>query len=1305
MKKLISILLLLAMLAACLASCAPEQGLLDPDLFGRGATEEDLSYTAQPAWNGNIKDTTWYTSNPSASVFYLSDGADLLGFVDLVKSNGVTFEGKTVALKNSINLGGKAWTAPVSNNAFLGTLDGGGYTIGNYTMTCTVGDQSLLGRLGGSATVKDLKIADAKVTLNASAEKNNLGVLFSIVSTASGKTVTLKNLSVNATVAVGATKQPFNGVGGLAASVTGDGAILIEGCTFAGSIQTEGSHVGGMVGGVNQKASVTIRSCTNKGAISGKEKMGGMVGWFTEYSASATISDCLNEGALTVLSTSDMGQVGGMIGRFAGSGCSLSISSCGNTGELIYKGSAGGGSWMGGIGGYLVGENGIIDSISVTNCYNTGDVTANRTSGGLIGFVQNCKTLNVSDCRVEADLTFRFNSAKNPYSGGLIGMINLGGAGTMNTYLATVKNCMVDGTISVVDVLDGLSYTGGLFGALRTTTVNASDCEIRSKFSKTDCEDDDFINVLLGYNQDEKSVINPTNLTYFWHNEIPKVEDCLSPSSDKAMFKTLGVQVRHNVGPDGTTGTGDDTYDLRFVFGVRNLAEDEIYAGFLLNVKSIGNKVNQLNETVYVPHLYESLLADGKTIKAEQYNMDYFMTLTVNDIPASKAEVGENGMLYVKNSVFNVFPFASSTETAEAIPGVGIEGYGLSPEQYTFEMRQFSPTLPKAFENAKGVIASQNVSFANATGTACQSFQKLHETNEQYSLKYNCTCGGACSWSAQGTTAYQLNQNVPYHYYIDTNSYAAQYDGELDRYEAYHTWSFEVAEDGYYEFCFRIRLNGTDGGVQTRYALIQLDNAPYSEQTELSYTVTVRDGTLRDNAENHDSYLVGYGAQLRAGKHTMTFRLPYDSTGVSKASSFHIRDVYVIKGAAPVNTSPVPLPEGVTLYDGNFNDNTCTYLLENASYETYTAYVKTLTDAGFVLRESTKNEYEYLSFDSPNYKEGKDNDRFNEFRLFTNEDYMVHAYYLEGNKKLRVVVSDIEAYNDYAAVSATNAKSYETVTTPTFAMLDIGAYSAQGMCFVYRLSDGRFILIDGGQWSDDRTTEEATRLYNYLKELSPNGKVVIAAWLITHLHSDHMNIAWLFEQMYGDVAEIQSYMYNFPSYEYARSVPGSNLKVDYYTKRYPMMHELMDRYTNLVAHTGFTYQFADCTIEILYTHEDFYPNQIKSFNNSSTVYKITLGGKTFLVAGDLEEPGQKVCNQQAGNLLDADFLQITHHGHNGQIEFYQYIVNNELEDTIVLWPQPKKVGSSTYEKPANKWIVENVKQIHYAYENYEYNFQ
>lgn len=1323
MKKILTLLLLIAILGSCFSACSKGFEAQDPADYGKMQAPLNASHTAVTPWDGS-SDTSWYTANPGASVFYLEDGADLRGLIDLVYSASapVSFAGKTVKLKNHINLGGKVWSIPTTNAAFEGTLDGCGYTVGGFTVNAKGGDQSLLGVLGGGATVRLLSIADATVTVDLASDASSVGTLFSRVKTVSGKTTRIEDVTIGATLTKSASSKKITAVGGMVGCVEGDGAFTVSGSAFSGSVNmgAAGDQVGGFVGVVKGSATFLAENCTNSGAVTANERLGGIVGMFEAYSGNATFRQCTNSGTVTVYATSIGGQAGGMVGRYAATKGNLVFADCHNTGTIRYEGTAQGGSWLGGIGGYLVGDGGTITSITLTNCSSTGKIIANRTSAGLVGFVQNCKTLTATSCFVNADLQFRINSEnnKNPYVGGLFGMINLGGAGTMKSYKATIADCSVTGTLKTSDVANSPSYTGGFIGALRTTAVEATDCYVDVQFSKESCEEDDVMNVVLGFNQDNAATLTPSNFTYRYYNNVATPEDYLILGNENAVIKKLGMQVRTNKGADGSLGTADDTVDLRFVFGVRNLSDADKAIGFEVTRKTLGEKVTSYSQTVYCSSIYKKIKAGGTTLSASDYNVEYLFTMVISGIPASKIETRvENGLThtYVKSTFLDVVPFTAENATAERNTGDGLAAYGLHPsQQLVFQTKHFSGSLPKAFEGATGNITSKNVTYSPTSNLPCVNTKQM-KTNDQYVLQEGCTCIGNCAWNAHGAVAYRTSSSVPYHYYIDTASYQEYFGSSMDRYEAYHTWSFEVEEDGYYEFCFRIRLKGNDGDVENRYALLQIDDQSYGDQTELFYTITVRDGTLRNNKEEQDSYLVGYGAELTKGKHTLTVRIPYDSNGVSKSGSMHFRDFYLIKGAAQANQAKVPTPDGATLYDGNF-DNTVTYVVGNANYEAFAAYTKKLEAAGYLLKEERSTSYEYLSFDTPNYKAGGDNTRENFFKTYVNKDYMIHTYFCEGTKNLRAVVSPVADYEEYAAVNKPQA--YKTVTTPLFASLDMGSYADQGFCFVYRLSDGRFILVDGGQWAENKPKDDAYRLYDWLKAHADydgdgnyeNNKITIAAWLFTHNHSDHINIAMLFHDLFKDEVEIQTYLYNFPSYEYSRSIPGNNVKVDYYTVRVPMMHRLLQNNNTLVAQTGFVYYFADCSIEILYTHSDFYPNEIKSFNNSSTVYKITLAGKTFLVAGDLEEPGQKVCNKMAGNLLDADYLQITHHGYNGQIEFYQYIVgldqagNFKTNDTVVLWTLPSKEITSLYTRnAANKWIKANVPQIHFGFENREYD--
>ncbi|MBQ8439494.1 MAG: hypothetical protein IJX19_02420 [Clostridia bacterium] len=1347
MKKLISVILLCAMLASALASCAMKQDLLDLDLYPQEAGSLNAaSYTSYPEWDGSSADTSWYTANTSASTFYLEDGADLKGFINLVYSSSVSFEGKTVQLKSGINLGGKAWTIPSGSSYFKGTFDGDGNTIGNFTMSCTSDNQSLLGSIGGSAVVKNLKVEAGKLTLKATAASSGVAGVVARIVTVKGKTATVENVTSSCTFTFSNNTKTYSMVGGVVGRIDGDGAALIKGCTGSSTFTGKTSkHFGGVVGSVTGNVSeLTITGCNNTGSVSAYECLGGILG-----SASActgkiklTITDCTNTGSITVYDSSTSGISAGIIGRFESNGGSLTITGCKNTGMVSYNGSKTGGAWLGGIAGYVhsSGSSAQLDSVTIKDCHNTGAITANRTSGGLVGFIQRVNSVTVEDCSVNTTMVFNINHSGNYYVGGLIGIINANNTSTP----AIIKNCTVAGSMLVSEPMEQATFGGGLLGSLRKTVVNASDCYINLMFAKKDCEDDDILNVTLGCCEDSDSKLNPTNLSYKFYNTNATAEEYLEIKSDKTIFKKIGYQYRYN--------EAANTYDLRFVFGIDNLQDKDKIIGFETTLKQLKETASINASASSVDMIYSELASDGKNYNPKDFVVDYFCTYTVSGIPASEVvlEKGDSStMVVLKNLLVTLTPFSRSGPTAKPNMGTGLTDYTtVLQKTHNFEIQDFYTFLPDAFVGAKGILTSNGIDFSSASNLNCQEYKKVG-SYDQYVMKKTCKCTGdscTCGWGANGTTAYKKNANVPYHYYIDLDNYkkSSYFGEELERYNAYHTWTFEVAEDGYYSFCFRIRLNGNDGSQQDRYALVQFDGEDYADQTEFYYSVKSYDGTMRDNADNHDTYLTGYGRYMTAGKHTITFRIPYDTNGIDKDSSFHIRDVYMVKSALPVDEATIPVPTGAQLYNGNFDTTTCSYYLDNTTKAKFDAYREDLVKAGFVLREEKVTDYQYSKFDTSNYNRNKGT-MHNYFYTYTNADYMVHTYFCEGDGSLRVVISELDDYQKYVDVRESN-KTYTTVTTPLFGMLDIGGVEIVGadgkvitsganfgLCLVYRLSDGRFVIVDGGNWVENDTEGKAAeRLYNWLAEHADydkdgnfkNNNITIAAWLFTHHHSDHISIGWKFNQMYQgkNNVKIENYLYNFPDYEYAVSVPGSNIQPDYYTEWFPKMESMMKNpaNNNLVVHTGFNYQFADLSIDILYTNEDMIPNSIKSYNNSSTIYKITLAGKSFLVAGDLEEPGQIDAMKMTGTLLESDFLQTTHHGNNAQIEFYKYIVGldasgNFNTDTIVIWPLPMGEISSHFDGEsaraiANRWLKEmfyktNDKdndQVYFAIENWTF---
>ena len=1182
-----------------------------------------------------------------------------------------------------------------------------------------------------------------KLSLKASAATTGAAGVIARIVTVNGKTVTVENVTSSCTASFGSGSKDYSYVGGIIGRIEGAGAVVVKGCTNSGALTGKSSkQYGGIVGGVTGGVTaLTLENCNNTGAISAYDCLGGIVGAASACTGNIkiTITDCTNNGSITVYESSSSGIAAGILGRMESTGGSLTVTGCQNKGMVSYNGNKTGGAWLGGILGYVhsSGSSSQLESVTVKNCHSTGAITANRTSGGLIGFLQRINTIAVEDCTVNATLNFNINHSGNYYVGGLIGIINA----NTTSKSTTIKNCTVSGTMLINEPTEQAVFAGGILGALRKTVADVSDCSIELAFAKLNCEEDDTVNVTLGCLDDSSSALNPTNLSYKFYNANAVAEDYLSIKSDITIFKPVGFQYRYNA--------SSDTYDLRFVFGVDNLQKADTVIGFQFVSKNLGETVTVSSAKTTVSTIYKNLSSSAKSYSPSDYASDYFATYTVSGIPASEVKIeNRNGVdtLVLKNQLITMTPFTMKGVDGKAKNGDGITDYTLATQKvHQFEIQDFWTYLPSAFAGATGILSSKNVAYDPASNLNCQEYKKIG-SYDQYILKKSCKCTGGsctCEWGATGVTAYKKNANVPYHYYVDLANYkkSSYYGEELERYAAYHTWTFEVSEDGYYEFCFRVRLNGADGSQQDRYALVQFDNEDYVDQTEFFYSVKAYDETMRDNADNHDTYLTGYGKYMTAGKHTITFRVPYDANGLNKDSSFHIRDIYMVKSALPVDKAEIPLPTGATLYDGNFDTKTCTYALDNTTKAVFDNYRNELAKAGFTLKNERVTDYQYSSFDTSNYNKNKGT-MHNYFYLYTNADYMVYTYFCEGDGGLRVVVSELSEYEKYAKVLEEN-KTYNTVTTPLFAMIDIGGVDVTGsdgkvtaganfgMCLIYRLSDGRFVIVDGGNWvSSDKEGKAVERLYDWLAAHADydgdgnykNNKITIAAWLITHHHSDHISVSWKFNQMYQNKNNVvvENYLYNFPDYEYAISVPGSNISPDYYLEWFPKMESMMKNPANnsLVIHSGFKYQFADLSIDILSTHEDMFPNSIKSFNNSSTVYKITLAGKTFLVAGDLEEPGQIQAIKMTGTLLESDFLQVTHHGGNGQIEFYKYIVGldasgNFNKDVHVLWPLPQGEVASQFtgdgtSKIANRWLKEMFfkennqanDNLHYAVENY-----
>jgi hypothetical protein len=282
---------------------------------------------AQTVWDGTA-DTTWYTSNKSATEFTITTAEQLAGLVELRNNPSPAWDGgnyllakKTIKLGNNIMINDTAnwenWAANPPINEwtpidFWGIFDGNGYVISGVYINSENNYQGLFGFVEGE----------------------------------------IKNFRVTASYIKG-----NNDIGGLVGRTRTDG--IINGY-FIGTVIGK-NYVGGLVGYNNRNG--TIIDSYFIGTVTGKDYVGGLAG----ENYGGTIGKSYSIGAVT----EGEDYVGGLVG--------INVGTVTNSYSI---GTVRGKNYVGG----LVGNN----KDTVTNSYFVGNVIGLGGSsldiGGLVGY-------------------------------------------------------------------------------------------------------------------------------------------------------------------------------------------------------------------------------------------------------------------------------------------------------------------------------------------------------------------------------------------------------------------------------------------------------------------------------------------------------------------------------------------------------------------------------------------------------------------------------------------------------------------------------------------------------------------------------------------------------------------------------------------------------------------------------------------------------------------------------------------------------------------------------------------------------
>ena len=299
----------------------------------------------------------------TADPYIIATAADLYEFAIKVNEGDNT---ACAVLTADITLTGEDWTPIGKENACMyeGTFDGDGHTITGLSVDIQSDNTiyaGLFGFLGEGGTIKNLSLADSKITC-------------------SGNRV-------------------------YAGGVCGWNTGTIQNCYNTGDVSGTGTSSYGYVyaGGVCGWNTGTIQNCYNTGEVSGAStstfnpvNAGGVCG----DNAGGTIQNCYNTGDVSGEGTQYV-FVGGVCGTNENS---ATIINCYNTRDVSGTSSYGY-VYAGGV----CGANG--NSATIINCYNTGDVSGTSSNGtvyagGVCGYnrgdtTQNCYWLaGTADCGI-----------------------------------------------------------------------------------------------------------------------------------------------------------------------------------------------------------------------------------------------------------------------------------------------------------------------------------------------------------------------------------------------------------------------------------------------------------------------------------------------------------------------------------------------------------------------------------------------------------------------------------------------------------------------------------------------------------------------------------------------------------------------------------------------------------------------------------------------------------------------------------------------------------------------------------------
>lgn len=397
---------------------------------------------------------------------------------------------------------------------------------------------------------------------------------------------------------------------------------------------------------------------------------------------------------------------------------------------------------------------------------------------------------------------------------------------------------------------------------------------------------------------------------------------------------------------------------------------------------------------------------------------------------------------------------------------------------------------------------------------------------------------------------------------------------------------------------------------------------------------------------------------------------------------------------APEYEGIIPLVNGQEFDTNEFHlgDGSLLYVKEQVAdtYEngvaTFNSYVNELKSLGYSLYTTNKIDN-------------------NHFATLTTSEHIVNVMYVDYYKDIRVT-TDLRSTFSLPGLERENvyAKSSENYSSLTL----IGGVDGHNitwpgkMGYVYQLEDGSFFIIDGGYGKEVGAHGSAMyAIEKVLMEYAPDkNNIVIAGWLITHMHEDHFG-AFIDLSTNADFAELKSkvtiekLIYTKDATEVIKRIDdarGDTWNQNFFAQFQNAIDNFGEKIKSKVkTHVGQKFFIRNMELTV-YTSQDLLHGSehyiegdrydplltgsdalkdSKYMNNTSTTIMVEFEGKKALYMGDASAATNPYVTARIYDeaLAEIQILQVAHHGYGdtAATDVYSKIVNGgNLE--LILWP-------------------------------------